>query len=567
MERLVKKILISILFLLSYSTALYSQSWSPPANVSDPAFPVNPTGLPVFGVDANGNAFAVWSSTESGMNVIRSSRFNASIDTWSSPELIGSANSADVHVATTTDGKALAVWTNDTPTSTVYANIFDGTSWTGEFILDTNPTYQIQFYPRVAVDTAGNAYVVWQVQGGNLARVIRSANYSFITNTWTSAVNISTDYGLGNEFLANATVSTNDSGAAVAVWVYQDAVSSIYKVQSNRFQSGSWLPAGSEETVAASSSDSIQFSFPQIAVAPNGNAICLWIQYDGTMSPTQSYVIASSVRNALSATWSSPLQVSSSGNADVSKVTIGVGCDSLGDAVAVWLLQDEVTLPNTAIVQGTTFPTLAWSGQIANVSDTALTALLPSIAVDGSGDAYATWTSSDEATFFVIDVAKYTKSSNSWAAPITVSDSGLITVSPNQISAIATNSAGDFFASWFTINNSPSEIILQASHISEATPPIAPKAPKKFKGKIKRVHPHHHKHFLLKTKWKASPSSDVVYYQIYKKYHKVKKIKATHHLVFKKRIYSRGSAKHYRIAAFNADNLRSKKKRLKIEHH
>lgn len=135
MVKAVKQILLSLLLLISYSSTLQSQTWSSPANVSDPTFPANPTGLPVFGVDANGNAFAVWSSTESGVNVIRASHFNALTGTWSTPEFIGSANSADVHVAATADGKALAVWTNSIPNSTVYANVFDGTNWMGSLLL------------------------------------------------------------------------------------------------------------------------------------------------------------------------------------------------------------------------------------------------------------------------------------------------------------------------------------------------------------------------------------------------------------------------------------------------
>jgi len=262
------------------------------------------------------NAIAVWVSAESGQNLIKASRFDASTETWSSPITIGSDHSGDAHVAVTADGKAIAVWTNSNTQNTIYSNMFDGSTWLGEQIVDTNGTYQSQYYPKWPSMNWGMRLQYGQVQGGNLARVIRSATFSLVSNTWTAATNISTDYGLGNSFLGSPNISTNATGIAVAGWIYEDPTAPQYTLQANRYDSG-WLPSGSEETITTSNTDTIQFAPLAISVAPNGNALTLWPQYNGTETPTQHYSIMTSTRNFGTSLWGSPVQISGIGDTDI----------------------------------------------------------------------------------------------------------------------------------------------------------------------------------------------------------------------------------------------------------
>lgn len=556
MQKIWKK--LSLILIYCIYLPLCGESWAPFQTVSDPTFSADATGVPSFGVDADGNSFIVWTSQETSQSVINVSRFNANTQTWSSPEQIGSDSAGDAHIAVTPEGKAIAVWTNSSATPTIYANIFDGSEWSGEQIVDSNPTYQTQFYPKVAVDGFGRAYIVWQVQGGNLARVIRSSIYFFDTESWMTPSNISTDYGSENAFVALPIISVNSSGTAVATWVYQDVTNSQYKIQNNRFAGGSWLSSGNEEMLTSSSADTIRFTSPTVAVAPNGNSIALWVQYDGTITPEQPYSIMSSVRNLTTSSWSTPIQVSSTGSADISKIFVDVACDSFGDAVAVWLLADE-TVTDTSYVQATTFPHLNWSATSQTISDTNLLAYIGRVAVDSLGDAYATWTASNNSTFTTIKAAKYTKSSDSWNAPQTIANSGNNSVGPNQISGIVTNYQGDFFAAWFHVDLSTSKVVLQSTYTS-----AQPLDPTDFIGIIVENQIFGTTEYILQATWNSSPSSNVIFYRIYKNNQLVTEVSVGHPLIFIKLACSASAFDGYQVAAVNSNNVESNRVSLEI---
>ncbi len=550
-------------FLIFNFAQIYSQTWSPPVDVSDPLANALPVGPPSLGVDSNGNAIAVWASQESGQSLIKASRFDAVTQVWSFPVTIGSDSSNDAHIAVTADGKAIAVWTNSNPLETTYSNMFDGSVWLGEQVVDTNPIYQTQFYPKVAIDEQGQAFSVWQVQAGNLARVIRSATFSFASNTWEAATNISTDYGLGNSFVGSPIISANATGTAVAGWIYQDTVTSNYKLQNNRYSGGAWLASGSEENIVTSNTDNVQFAPMALVVAPNGNALTIWPQYNGTQVPTQDYTIMSSIRNFGTSTWSSPVQISAVGNADISKIFVDLDVNASNNALGVWSFEDDTVLPNQVLIQAAAFPNLVWSGLATTISDPNLISLLGSVAIDNAGDGYATWTTSDFATFFSIQASKYSQSTNTWETPQTISDPGLFATGPNQISNISSDAKGDFFAIWFHIEPN---IIMQSSHITIQNPaPTPPLPPSDFIGVIKKNKFLNKTECILKAKWGASASSNIISYRIYKNGRVVVTVLATSPLVFETYLHH-CSAKGYEIAAVSSDNLESSHIKLRLIH-
>lgn len=554
---------VSLVCLLFVSSHLVSETWAPPITISDPAFSATVTGIPPIGVDGAGNAIAIWVSQESTTSVVRSSRFSSVTKTWSSPVEIGSDGANDAHIAVTADGKAVAVWSNSSSSvSTTYANVFDGSDWLGEYIIDTDSEYQTQFYPRVAVDDFGRGYVLWQVQGGNLARVIRSSTYYFDTNSWSSVVNISTDYGEGNQYLALPAIAVNQSGSAVATWIYQDITTQIHKVQANRYSGGEWLASGSEETILTSSANTTQFAAPAVAVAPNGNALVLFASYDATMSPIQNYSISSTVFNLATLSWSSTVQVSPVGVADISKIFLDVACDGSGDAIAVWLMRDETTPPGTSVVQTTAFPNLSWSTTVSTISDSDLLAYICRVALDASGEGYAIWTATDNSTFMNIQVAKYAKNSDSWQSPITISDSGIFATGPNQISGISSNAAGDFFGIWSHVDASTSIVSIQSSDVS-----VEPLPPANFLGIVLTYDVLNSTQYVLESAWDPSPSDNIIFYRLYKNNVLFAEVSADDPLLYVKMSCDSDTFSDYSVAAVNSRNLESSRIPLTIRAH
>jgi hypothetical protein len=414
-----------------------------------------------------------------------------------------------------------------------------------------NPSYQTQFYPRVAIDDYGRALIVWQVQGGNLARVIRSITYFFDTSTWSTPTNISTDYGVDNQFVASPTIAINDSGRAIATWLYQDNTTPTYKVQSNVY-SGSWLASGSEQDIVSSTVNSTQFTAQTAAVAPNGNMIALWAQYDGTTTPLQQYTVMSSIRNLATGMWSDPQQISSTGNADVGKVFVSVACDQNGDALAIWLVKDESVTPHLSTLWASTFPNLSWSTTTTPVSDSNYQALASSLALDGLGDGFATWSSTDSATFVNIQAAEYVKSTDAWQPPQTVSDSGIFARGPNQISGIGSNNAGAFFTVWSHEDPTTSNILVQAAHTL-----LSPLPPSNFLGVVSAEQFLNSEEYILEASWNSSPSSNVIFYRIYKNTTLVADVTAEGPLLFVKLSCNADEFNSYQISAVDSNNQES----------
>lgn len=556
-----------LVFILLFSfTTISGATWTSPVDVSNPADSVNTTKSPGIGVDAEGNAFAVWSSIESSQNLIKASRFDVITQTWSTPETIGSNSSTNPDIFVTPDGKVIAVWQNST--ATIYSNFFDGSSWLGEQIIDTNITYQSQFYPKVTADEQGNAYAVWQVQGGNLARVIRSATFTFSSNTWAAATNISTDYGFGNAFVASPVISVNATGTAVSVWLYQDTGTSQYKVQSNRYLNGSWLPSGNEQNIITSNTDTVKFANPDVIVGPDGDALAIWPQYDGTASPIQPYTIQTSVRSHTTSTWNLPLTMSDLGNTDVGKVYVDLAVNASNTAIAVWTFQDDNLLPVLQVTQAAIFPNLIWSGVSDTLSDPATKSFFGTVAINIAGEAFVTWTKSNS-TSYVIEAVQLDKATQTWKVPETISDSGLFNVGINLLSNISANSHGDFFIDWFRQDSITTRSTVQAAHIFiQIIPPIPPVKrplpPRNFVGTIKKNQFLTQTTTFLNATWKKSHSPNVVLYRIYRNGKIVKEITSNSPLRFETLLNPKDLFTNYKVAAVDSDDLESVRVKLKI---
>ena len=97
-------------------------------------------------------------------------------------------------------------------------------------------------------------------------------------------------------------------------------------------------------------------------------------------------------------------------------------------------------------------------------------------------------------------------------------------------------------------------------------PPPAPLPPSNFIGVVKKNKFLNKTEYVLKAKWDASPSPDVVLYQIYKNGHLVDEVLAGYPLVFVTCVDSKNAAKNYQIVAVNSDNLESTPVSIRIVH-
>ena len=227
-------------------------------------------------VDPNGNAVAVWAQSDGPSANIWANRFTPSAG-WGAAELIESDNAGSAfspQVAVDPNGNAVAVWYQRDGTRTnIWANRFTPSAgWGAAELIETDDAAGA-FDPKVAVDPNGNGVAVWAQLDGPSASSEIWANRFTPSAGWGAAERIETD-DADNAFCPQVAVDPN--GNAVAVWTQFDGTRP--NIWANRFTpSAGWGAAELIET-----DDAAGASCARVAVDPNGNAVAVWEQDDGT---------------------------------------------------------------------------------------------------------------------------------------------------------------------------------------------------------------------------------------------------------------------------------------------
>jgi YVTN family beta-propeller protein len=146
--------------------------------------------------------------------------------------------------------------------------------------------------------------------------------------------------------------------------------------------------------------------------------------------------------------------------------------------------------------------------------------------------------------------------------PHTYSSAGIF-----NVSLTVTNSAGTSTVQVFTgqtVSNNGSILAISSQVVNISNSPPLP--PSNFIGVLKKNKFLNRTEYVLKAKWDASPSTDVVVYRIYKNGHLVDEIPAGSPLVFRTCLDSKNAAKKYQIVAVSSDNLESVPVYIRIVH-
>lgn len=328
---------------------------------------------PQIAFDANGNALAVWSQTESsGNNNIWANRFDG-ID-WGMAAIIddnisASSNATEPQIIMDNNGNALAVWQqSDGGISNIWTNRFNGTSWGTAVMIETDNGSA--FVPKIAVDSNGNALAVWQQFDGSVTNIWANR---FDGTSWNTAEKIETT-DTGNAF--DPQIAFDSSGRARAVWSQNNG--SVDDIWSNRFSGTNWGSAGKVETI-----DTGDASNPQIAFDANDNALVVWNQNDGIRDNIWFNRFNSN------GSLGTAEQIETENLGDAFDPSIAV--DNNGNALAVWIQNDGVRYN----IWANRFSDLSWgNAELIEVDDIG-DALSARIAVDNNGNAIAVWRQSD----------------------------------------------------------------------------------------------------------------------------------------------------------------------------
>jgi hypothetical protein len=276
-----------------------------------------------IGLDAAGNAVAVWAERHGSDYDVAGEMRSVASGTWGAPVVLSTSNvRAGPGLAVTPAGEAFAIWIEGSSVLLARGDLTGGV-WDPPVTLSRNAGAEAD----VAVNPVGDAVAVWGLgDRPGIETAFRPAAGAWSASqpvTDVSPFNAGAGPGVG--FSANGTV--------VAVWVGGGLLRS-----SVRSRDGSW-----SRPVEVGAADSAE---PRVAVDPRGDAIAVWQHRSRLLT---------AVRPAAVGAWQRPEQLS---GAEASAPRLAL--DAAGNGVVVWNWRDRDLLPvMTANLPAAWEPTLA----------------------------------------------------------------------------------------------------------------------------------------------------------------------------------------------------------------
>jgi PKD repeat protein len=228
-------------------------------------------------VDQLGNAIAVWSDNARGTYDVWANRYVADSG-WGNEVVIENNDTGDAHeprIAVDDAGNAIVVWHQmvgpyfPSCPDHIWANRYvAGVGWDVAELIEMN-TSSSAMGPRLAMDRSGNAIATW-------TEVVQSVSVRVWTNRYSAASGWSTAEQLDTGDVTRtfgSDIAMDHSGRALMVW----AGDMVYSSTCNF--STAW---GQPEIVTSHPANAGQIQDLKIAVDAQGNALVGWRQLDGT---------------------------------------------------------------------------------------------------------------------------------------------------------------------------------------------------------------------------------------------------------------------------------------------
>src|SRR3990172_9341444 len=231
-------------------------------------------------------------------------------------------------------------------------------------------------FPQVAVDPRGNAIAVWRQFDGNIDNL--TANRYVAGLGWTGEVLIEAEDAGG---ATQPQIALDPQGNAIVVWRQSNGTRD--SIMANGYVAGvAWGAPVYVET-----DDAGNAAYPQVDADTAGNAVAVWHQSDGTRTNIWAN------RYAVGAGWG-PAQLVETldlGDAEYPDVAM----DAAGNALAGWYQFDGTRFD----VWANRFVASAGWGSAERIENGADNAFGPALAMDRSGNGVAVFTQFDGTVF------------------------------------------------------------------------------------------------------------------------------------------------------------------------
>ncbi|HEV7610186.1 MAG TPA: hypothetical protein VGO61_22835 [Steroidobacteraceae bacterium] len=274
---------------------------------------------------------------------------------------------------------------------------------------------------QVALDGAGNGFATW-AQGADLMM----SRYTRSTNTWGAATALdSLSTTVGTQALA-----MDAAGNAVVSWTQSDGVAASVYARRYNAATSAWSAATALESSAGP-------AFNNLSVAINGN----YAAVEWTLQHGVNYTAYGATFNGTA--WSAAVQFGAAGPFG----GLSIAVDSLGNSLAFWQVGDGSSdiyysrFSNSLPAGG------AWNlASLIEAEPSGTTATVPQVAYDSNGNGFAIWVVKRNSPAAVtIKAARYTRSTNTWAAPTTLYTAANATV---PSASLAVDAGGNAIVAW-----------------------------------------------------------------------------------------------------------------------
>lgn len=403
--------------------------WSPATTLSDST---GGAGTPRVVIDAQGRGLAVWHQTTPTGHDVWASRYLPASG-WSAPLLLDNSHGGvrDLQlVIHRASGHAMVAWHQITSTAgyDLWARSFDpATGWGGAALVETAPGSL--GLSSIGVDAQGDAWAVWsQMQG----RFSVWANHYSRTQGWGVPVLIETNDTVGSTD-GDPQVAVAPNGDALAVWKRADGTSA--HLWGNRFTAASgW---GTARLLVRDSGSAQSIGGFGLAMDDAGNALLAWGQLDTVVGGSDTSVWA---KRFSGGAWqldqvalATPVRTASG---FMSKPVLRR--NAAGVSLVVWGREDGALVSNAA-------PPLAAFGQgeVLRAAGTHSLASLPQIGLDDQGTMRLAWLESGHGTTPGLWLA-HGGLGSAWAAPALFAD----TTGADSAPALDVNESGHALMAW-----------------------------------------------------------------------------------------------------------------------
>ncbi len=295
--------------------------------------------------------------------------------------------------------------------------------------------------PRGALDPSGNAAIIWVHDIGR-DRVVQATYRKGPAGAWPEPSDLSEP----SLQVRNHVVRLDAAGDVVVAWAERTEATFAVRAAVRSAATGVW-----GAPVALSRPGGNASGGPSIALTPSGRPVVAWIE-DG--------VVRAAPGDAATGVWGPPVDLS--GSAGLAEGDSQVAVDASGDAAVIWAGRSAGS--GRDVVLAAFRPGAGgWGPPVEIGTARTASAAEPQVAVDGSGDAVATWVGPPG-----VQASARASATGVWSRPVVAFAPNLAASNPR----LAMDAAGNAVAVWASGENGVVQAAIRPGASGAWQPPI-----------------------------------------------------------------------------------------------